>query len=106
MNIPKEFQIFGRKITTEWNDKDLGKLEAHGTLNNITGIITLPENALSGYDVQATRTEQLYCHEVIHAFVNETDYNKKLSDCFDDQEFEQFVEIMGKCLHQFLITKK
>ena len=113
MNIPKEFQVFGRKIITEFKADDfLAQREMNnGACSHTEGKIYIGEKDNSGYTSDEDFRFQVYCHEVIHHWLRETRWDLVLKELFSEDtegvsRYEQFVDNLGKCLHQFLITKK
>ena len=113
MKIPNEFQIFGRKIITELEADDfLAQRDMNiGACSHSEGKIYISNKDATGYTCDEGLKFQVYCHEVIHHWLRETKWDLILKEIFsEDSEgigrYEQFVDNLGKCLHQFLTTKK
>jgi len=92
--VPRSFRLMGHTITvkvvpeSKWADD-----ETVGFWNSQN----LSISVLGG--LSETRTQQIFCHELVHAILHEMG-ESKLNDN------EKFVDVFGSLLHQVWITIK
>lgn len=96
--IPKEFFLFGQKITVEFNNNRLDDLEALGACKNSTNEIIISDN-YRGDKLPDNSIEQTFYHELVHQILFKMNEN-------DLSENEKFVQVFSGLLHQYEKTKK
>lgn len=90
--IPSSFKLAGHTVTVrlvpenEWADD-----EVVGNWNSQNLTISVP-----GW-FNASRTQQIFCHELVHAILSTMDEGKL-------NENEKFVDVFGSFLHQVWTT--
>lgn len=86
--IPKQLQLMGHALSVKivpaknWSDDD-----AMGFFNSQNMTISV----IAGLDAQ--RTQQIFCHELVHAILH----------CMGEEKLncnEKFVDVFGSLLHQ------
>jgi predicted SprT family Zn-dependent metalloprotease len=91
--IPKYFYIFGEKVkVSQVNKVDKGK--RFGECDYDKNLIRLAKT-----EVKQDQKEQTYYHELVHMMLHHLSYDKLKDD-------EEFVDRMGKVLHQVMKTSQ
>lgn len=97
--IPKTIELFGLKVTTEFDDTLLDEKSFSGQSDFINKIIILQPatNKEAEYHITHESIAATYCHELIHFLFDVSGYEK---DCFNEQK----VIILGSLLYEAFKT--
>lgn len=98
MRIPKEFQLFGQKITIEFDDKECTDKDIYGASKGIINSILLCDS-LRNIKLPEDKVYGVFWHETLHAILDRCGYDKISED-------EQFVDLVSGCIAQVLVSAK
>lgn len=105
MIIPEQFQLLGRTITVEYDNKLSFEHDWCGAAcYNEDKIKILPASEM--YPVTRGKIEATFCHELAHflLYYSGDAINGKLEGYIHKDE--NFVELLGNILHQFFNTSR
>jgi hypothetical protein len=104
-SIPREIELFGRKIITVDHTDRLNKINVYGEARYGSNEIAMsyihpePDHKISIEEIKLT-----YLHEMFHFILNFTGYENILKDTKID--IEQFIELISSAIYQYEKTRK
>lgn len=98
IKIPKEFYIFGQKITVKRSRSLFEKHKAWADWNANKNLIRI-QIPKKGIELTQEQVEEAFIHEAVHAALDILNYEKLSLD-------EKFVDDFANALHQIFKTLK
>lgn len=105
MRIPKQFKLLGRTIEVKHNPRLFQERNWNGAACYEEGTIEL-QPICEVNRMSVDKAEQVFCHELAHflLYVSGAAVNHDLKSGGYIHNNEEFVDLLGSCVHQVLTT--